>query len=256
MSGMSANPSRPPLSRARQRADRVLVEHGLFESRAKAQEAIAAGLVRVEGEVLHKASQMIDADHYIEASAPYPWVSRGGVKLAAGIEAFGVDPRNRLCLDIGASTGGFTHVLLSHGAKKVIAIEVGHGQLHETIAKNPRVDSREGVDARDLRPQDFPILPSLITCDASFISLHLLLPAILALGDDDAFFIGLIKPQFEAGRGHKSIIRDGAIHARVCAEVEEHVAKLGWQKEGIIPSPITGTDGNQEFLIGARRTKA
>jgi len=252
---MAAHGQNSSPSTLRQRADRLLVDRGLFESRAKAQEAITAGLVRVDGETLHKASQMIDPTGYIEARAPYPWVSRGGVKLAAGLDAFGYDPRNRLCLDIGASTGGFTHVLLTRGARRVVAVDVGHGQLHPSLAVNPRVDSREGVDARQLRLDDLPERPSLITCDASFISLLLLLPNILTLASDDAFFIGLIKPQFEAGPGHKGIVKDAAVHGEVCERIVQNVKDLGWQVDSTIDSPITGTDGNKEFLIGARRTQ-
>ncbi len=155
---------------SRQRADLLLVARGFFESRAKAQEAIAAGLVRADGRVLCKASETLDEAAAIEAEAPYPWVSRGGLKLAAALEAFGFDPRDLVCLDIGASTGGFTHVLLDRGAKLVHAIDVGHGQLHPKIAQDLRVDAHEGMDARKLTPALFQEPPRLITCD---VRLHL-----------------------------------------------------------------------------------
>ena len=236
------------------RADIVLVERGFFESRAKAREAIEAGLVLCDGKPVRKASEPIGADANISAQAPYPWVSRGGLKLAAALDHFLIDPNDRVCLDIGASTGGFTDVLLSRGARKVWAIDVGHSQLHPRIAADPRVVSREGVDARSLEPFDPP--PSLIVCDVSFISLKLVWPHVLPLAAPDALLISLIKPQFEAGRdaSRKGIVRDAAIHARVCAEIGALAKSLGWTSLGVIPSPIEGGDGNREFLIGARRS--
>ena len=187
---------------ARQRADLALVERKLFESRAKAQEAIAAGGVRADGRLVRKASELIDAGASIEAAPPYPWVSRGGVKLAAALDAFGFDPAGLICLDIGASTGGFTHVLLARRAAAVIAVDVGRGQLHPDISGDPRITSREATDARDLEPGDLPQPPQLVTCDVSFISLALVLPAVLPLAAPDAKLIALIKPQFEAGPDH------------------------------------------------------
>jgi len=237
-----------------QRADLMLAERGLFESRAKAQEAIAAGLVKADGRVLRKASAMISGTADIKAEAPYPWVSRGGCKLAAALDAFGVDPQRSVCLDIGASTGGFTHVLLDRGALRVHAIDVGHGQLHPKLAADPRVDSHEGLDARKLSPALFEQRPQLITCDVSFISLKLIVPAILPLANAKAALILLIKPQFEAGPSHvvKGIVKSEEARQRVCAEITACVEDCGWTAIGIIPSPVTGSDGNQEYLLGAR----
>jgi 23S rRNA (cytidine1920-2'-O)/16S rRNA (cytidine1409-2'-O)-methyltransferase len=239
----------------RQRADIALVERCFFESRAKAQEAIAAGGVRADGRRVRKASELIDAGANIEALAPYPWVSRGGVKLSAALDAFGFNPAGRVCLDIGASTGGFTHVLLTRGAAAVIAVDVGRGQLHPDVAGDPRVTSREATDARSLDARDLPEPPQLITFDVSFISLVLVLPPVFPLASPDAKLIALIKPQFEAGPAHvvKGIVRDPAIHEKVCARVSALIRSLGWRVEGLIPSPIEGGDGNREFLIGASR---
>jgi len=240
---------------ASKRADLALVERKLFESRAKAQEAIAAGLVRADGKVLRKASEPIASAARIEASSPYPWVSRGGVKLAAALEAFGFDPAGRACLDIGASTGGFTHVLLSRGASSVFAVDVGRGQLHPDLACDPRVTSREATDARSLSPAFLSTAPEFITCDVSFISLKLVLPAVAPLAARGAKLVALIKPQFEAGPGHvvKGIVKDASIRRKACAEIKSLVETLGWRVEGLLPSPIEGGDGNIETLIGATR---
>jgi 23S rRNA (cytidine1920-2'-O)/16S rRNA (cytidine1409-2'-O)-methyltransferase len=239
----------------RQRADSALVERKLFESRAKAQEAIAAGLVTANGKTLCKAAELIGADAHVEAAAPHPWVSRGGVKLAAALDMFRFDPAGRLCLDIGASTGGFTHVLLFRGAARVVAIDVGRRQLHPEIARDSRVDSREMTDARSLTAGSLPGPPQFITCDVSFISLALILPSITGLASDDAKLIALIKPQFEAGPAHvvKGVVKDPAVHVAVCARIKSLVQSLGWRVEGLIASPIEGGDGNREFLIGASR---
>ena len=239
----------------RQRADLVLVGRGLFESRARAQEAIAAGLVRADGRVVRKASEMLAADATIEAEAPWPWVSRGGVKCAAALDAFGFDPAGRTCLDIGASTGGFTHVLLTRGAARVYAVDVGHDQLHRSLRGDPRVVSMEGVDARALTAADFSQPPSLIVCDASFISLTLVLPPALALAAPGAELAALIKPQFEVGRAHvaKGVVRDAAARDKACATISAMLTRLGWSIVGLVASPIEGGDGNVEFLIGARR---
>ena len=187
--------------------------------------------------------------------APHPWVSRGGVKLAAALDAFGFDPAGRACLDIGASTGGFAHVLLARGAASVVAVDVGRGQLHSDIAGDPRVTSREATDARSLTANDLPEPPQLLTFDVSFISLAFVLPAVLPLAAPDAGLIALIKPQFEAGRAYvvKGIVRDPAIHDEVCRRISALVQSLGWRVDGLIPSPIEGGDGNREFLIGASR---
>lgn len=232
----------------------MLVERGFFASRAQARAAIEAGGVTVDGAVLHKASQTIAADAGIVAEAAHPWVSRGGVKLAAALDAFGLDPSGARGLDIGASTGGFTQVLLSRGARHVHAVDVGHGQLHPLIAGDPRVTALEGTDARRLADIDAGPF-DLLTIDVSFISLRLVLPPITPLLAADAALVALVKPQFEAGREyvHKGIVRDDATHARVCAEIRSVVEDLGFTITGLIPSPITGGDGNREFLLGARR---
>ncbi len=237
------------------RIDVALVERGVFPSRAKAREAIEAGLVRVAGRIAARPSELIASDAAIEATAPYEWVSRGGVKLAAALDAFGVDPAGCDCLDICASTGGFADVLLSRGAKSVTCVDVGHSQLHPKISAESRVRSLEKTDARKLAAADLGAAPSLIVIDVSFISLALVLPPVLALAAQDAKFVALIKPQFEAGPEHvkKGFVRDAAIHAGVCRRIESLVRKLGWRIIGVIASPIEGGDGNSEFLIGAQR---
>ncbi len=237
------------------RADAALAARGLFESRAKAREAIEAGLVRVDGRLVKKPSEPIAADAEITAAAPYPWVSRGGVKLAHALDLFRVDPNGRFCLDVGASTGGFTDVLLTRGARHVVAVDVGHGQLHEKLARDARVTSREGLDARALTAADLAEAPSLVVCDASFISLTLILPHVLALAASAAELVTLVKPQFEAGRAavKKGVVKDEKIHAEVCQKISGAIEKLGWRVEGLAPSPIEGGDGNREFLLYARR---
>lgn len=236
----------------KRRADVVLVERGFFASRAQAQAAIEAGGVTVDGAPLRKASQTITIDADIVAQAPHPWVSRGGVKLDAALDAFGIDPAGCRALDVGASTGGFTQVLLARGAAHVHAVDVGHGQLHPSLAGDPRVTMLEGTDARRLAehaPGPFDVL----TIDVSFISLRLVLPPLVPLLARGARLAALIKPQFEAGREHlhKGIVRDETVHARVCGEIRDHIAGLGFAVIGLIPSPIEGGDGNREFLIGA-----
>ena len=237
------------------RIDVALVERGLFPSRAKAREAIEAGLVAVDGRTVAKPSEPVAPDAQIEASAPYEWVSRGGVKLAAALDAFAIDPQGQDCLDIGASTGGFAHVLLSHGAASVTCVDVGTGQLHPAIATDARVKSMEQTDARKLVAADLPQAPSLIVIDVSFISLDRILPHVLPLATPNAKLVALVKPQFEAGPEHvkKGVIRDTNIHAIVCAKVEKLIADCGWRRIGQIASPIQGGDGNREFLIGAER---
>ena len=241
----------------RQRIDQLLVSTGRFDSRARARAAIEAGLVRVGGRVVKKPSEVIAEDAPIEAQAPHPWVSRAGLKLEAGLDAFSVDPAGAVCLDVGSSTGGFTQVLLARGAAKVYAVDVGRDQLHASLRAEPRVISMEGCDARTLTPAMCDPAPQIIVCDASFISLRLILPNVLALAGEGARLVALIKPQFEAGRenvGKGGIVRDPAIHARVCDEVAALVTGLGWRVEGVRPSPIEGGDGNIEFLIGATKS--
>ena len=239
----------------RLRIDRLLVERGLFESRAKAQAAIEAGLVSANGKLVLKASETIDPDAEIEASAAHPYVSRGGVKLAAALDHFGFDSKTRVCLDIGASTGGFTQVLLERGAQKVYAVDVGSGQLHESLRHRPEVISLEQTDIRNVAPARFDPPPDMLVCDVSFISLKLVLPSALALATPRAQLIALIKPQFEAGRAQlkKGIVRNEAIRAAVCDDIATLVTSLGWRVLSVIPSPISGGDGNEEFLLGAAR---
>jgi 23S rRNA (cytidine1920-2'-O)/16S rRNA (cytidine1409-2'-O)-methyltransferase len=241
--------------RFRLRADRLLVERGLFESRAKAQAAIEAGLVSANDAAVRKASEEIPVDARLEARAAHPYVSRGGVKLAAALDHFGFDPHGRVCLDVGASTGGFTQVLLERGAARVYAVDVGRGQLHETLRARPEVVGLEETDIRDLSPARLEQHPALITVDVSFISLKLVLPAALALAKRPARSVALIKPQFEAGRAalKKGIVRDEAVRKAVCEDIAAFVASLGWRVIGVIPSPIAGGDGNVEYLLGAAR---
>ncbi|WP_439500295.1 TlyA family RNA methyltransferase [Bosea sp. (in: a-proteobacteria)] len=238
------------------RADHLLVERGFFESRARAQAAVAAGLVTVDGVVVRKASEMIAPGAVIVAAAPHPYVSRGGLKLAAALDAFGFDPAGRTCLDVGASTGGFTDVLLKRGAAHVHAVDVGREQLHASLRTDPRVTSLEARDIRAMAASDFSQALSLAVIDVSFISLQLVLPAVAELLARDALIVALIKPQFEAGRAalKKGVVRDEAIHARVCEEIAARLLGLDFAISGPIPSPIEGGDGNREFLIGGRRS--
>ncbi|WP_046864637.1 TlyA family RNA methyltransferase [Microvirga massiliensis] len=239
----------------RERADRLLVERGIFESRARAQEAIAAGLVRADGSPVRKPSEMIARAAEIEAAAPHPYVSRGGLKLAAALDHFSLDPAGRTCLDLGASTGGFTEVLLNRGAHRVYAVDVGHDQLHARIAADPRVISLEGMDARNLTGRDVPEPIDLLVADVSFISLKLVLPPAIGFLAPRATMAVLVKPQFEAGPAHvrKGIVRDEAVHRTVCESMTHFVEGLGFTALGLAPSPIEGGDGNREFLLGARR---
>jgi 23S rRNA (cytidine1920-2'-O)/16S rRNA (cytidine1409-2'-O)-methyltransferase len=239
----------------RQRADRLLVERGIFESRAKAQAAIEAGLVTANGQIVRKVSEEIPADASLGASAAHPYVSRGGVKLAAALDCFAFNPRDHICLDVGASTGGFTHVLLDRGARRVYAIDVGRGQLHETLRARADVVSLEATDIRNLSSVQLDERPDFLTIDVSFISLKAVLPSATALLKTPAKLVALIKPQFEAGIGavKKGIVRDPALHAVVCEEIAKSAVSLGWRIVGITPSPIQGGDGNAEFLLGAER---
>ena len=238
---------------SRRRADRLLVERGLFESRAKAQAAIAAGRVTADDKPVRKASDEIATDAALHAEAAHPWVSRGGVKLVAALDYFGFDPEGHVCLDVGASTGGFTQVLLARGARRVYAVDVGRAQLHPGLRNEPRVTLFEETDIRALDPNRLPEPPDFLTIDVSFISLRLALPPSAVLLRPPARMVALIKPQFEAGRRHlkKGIVRDPQVHAAVCEDVAGFVAALGWTVAGVIPSPIAGGDGNREFLLGA-----
>ncbi|MDP3408910.1 TlyA family RNA methyltransferase [Bosea sp. (in: a-proteobacteria)] len=237
------------------RADQLLVERGLCESRARAQAAIAAGLVTADDLPVRKASQMLAPTAVLTAQSPHPYVSRGGLKLAEALDAFGFDPKGRICLDVGASTGGFTDLLLRRGAALVIAVDVGRDQLHASLRGDRRVVSLEARDIRTLKPAELPDAPTLAAIDVSFISLRLVLPAVAALLAPGAQIAALIKPQFEAGRAalKKGIVRDEAVHQAVCTEIAALLGTLGFAVEGPIPSPIEGGDGNREFLIGAKK---
>jgi 23S rRNA (cytidine1920-2'-O)/16S rRNA (cytidine1409-2'-O)-methyltransferase len=237
----------------RKRADLVLVERGFFASRARAQAAIAAGLVSADGETVRKPSNALAEDAQIEASEPHPWVSRGGIKLAAALDAFGLDPHGLACLDVGASTGGFTDVLLARGARSVVAIDVGRGQLDPRLAADPRVSAHEGLDARRLTAE-IAGEPEAIVIDVSFISQTLALPAVLALAARPAWLVSLVKPQFEVGRNRlvKGAVKDPADLKAACAAVRACVEGLGWTSVGLVPSPIAGGDGAREFLYAAR----
>lgn len=238
------------------RADLLLVERGLFESRARAQAAIAAGLVSADGVVLRKASETVPDTASIEAQAAHPYVSRGGVKLAAALDAFGFDPDGLTCLDVGASTGGFSDVLLRRGAAHVYAIDVGQAQLHESLHGNPRLTSLESQDIRTLDPRLFAEPPTLAVIDVSFISLKLVLPAVATLLAPQARLVALVKPQFETKRSalKKGVLRDEALQQQICAEISELAVNRGFAIGGMIPSPIEGGDGNREFLLGGARS--
>lgn len=240
----------------RLRADRLLVERGLFESRAGAKAAIAAGCVTANGRPVRKAADELPFDATIEALPAHPYVSRGGIKLAAALDRFSFDPSGRVCLDVGASTGGFTQVLLERGAREVYAVDVGTAQLHNRLRNRNDVIVMENTDIRSLQAAQLGEPPALIVVDVSFISLKLALPPALALAANAAELVALIKPQFEAGRQpvKKGVVRDPAIHAAVCDDVAAFVTASGWTVLGLIPSPIEGGDGNREFLLGAART--
>lgn len=240
---------------SRLRADLLLVERGLFETRSRAREAIEAGLVTVDGACVEKPAQLIADGAVLLAERPHPWVSRGGVKLAAALDAFAIDPAGLICLDIGASTGGFTDVLLARGAAHVSAVDVGHRQLHPRLAADPRVTAREGTDARHLTGLIAPGSVNLVTVDVSFISLRLVLPHLTPLLAAGGRLVALVKPQFEVGRqgvGRGGIVGDPALRQVAVEGVCERLASLGLKVLGGVDSPITGRDGNAEFLVGAR----
>jgi 23S rRNA (cytidine1920-2'-O)/16S rRNA (cytidine1409-2'-O)-methyltransferase len=237
---------------ARVRADLVLVARGLAETRARAQAAIAAGGVTADGAPVLRASQLIDEAAEIVAPPPHPWVSRAGVKLAFALERFAVSPAGLHCLDIGASTGGFTQVLLAHGAAHVLAVDVGRDQLHASLRGDSRVTLREVCDARRLTPTDIATAPSFIVCDASFIGLEKVLPVPLSLAAPAATLIALVKPQYESGPGR------APRHAAGAMLIAERVAHsldglAGFQVRALVDSPIAGGDGAPEFLLHMTR---
>lgn len=240
-----------------QRLDVELVQRGLAASRGQARETIAAGKVTVNGVLATKAGQLVAADAVIEAVQLHPWVSRGGVKLAHALDSFGVDPAGRHCLDIGSSTGGFTDVLLSRGARRVVAVDVGIGQLHPRLREDPRVVSLESTDARSLDLGMIVEAPTLLVCDASFIGLAKLLAVPLSLAAPEAQLVALFKPQFEVGReniGKGGIVSDLGATDDAARALEVWLAQAGWRVEKWIESPISGGDGNRERLFLAVRS--
>ena len=241
----------------RPRADLVLVERGLAESRARAQALILAGLVYEGTRRVEKPGDGVaEPDALSVRGRDHPWVSRGGLKLVRGLDHFGIDPAGLIGLDVGASTGGFTDVLLHRGAARVYAVDVGHGQLAWSLRQDPRVVVLERTNARHLDQALVPDAPGIVVCDASFIGLETVLPAALALAAPGAVLGALIKPQFEVGPdrvGKGGVVRDPALHREVCDRIAAWLAaRPGWQVLGITESPITGPEGNVEFLIGGR----
>jgi 23S rRNA (cytidine1920-2'-O)/16S rRNA (cytidine1409-2'-O)-methyltransferase len=254
---MSRPRAQLPVRAAKRRADQLLVEQGLVETRTKAQALILAGVVSCAGRRVDKPGEQLAADASLAVKGhDHPWVSRGGVKLAHALDHFGIVAEGKTALDIGASTGGFTDVLLSRGAGRVYAVDVGHGQLAWKLRQNPRVVVHERVNARHLTRAQIPEPVDMITCDASFIGLAILLPASLALAAEEAELVALVKPQFEAGREHVGkggVVRDPAVHHAVCLRVAAWVAaQPGWTVVGVVESPILGPQGNREFLLYAR----
>jgi 23S rRNA (cytidine1920-2'-O)/16S rRNA (cytidine1409-2'-O)-methyltransferase len=240
----------------RKRADVLLVERGLFESRAKARAAIEAGAVSADGRLVAKAAELLDEAAQILAQAAHPWVGRGALKLAHALAIWPVAVEGRVVLDVGASTGGFTEVALAHGAARVYAVDVGRGQLHARLGAEPRVVSLEGLDARALTAQHIPEPPGLIVSDVSFISLEKALPAALALAAPRADLVALVKPQFELGPervGKGGLVKDPAGPADAVAGVRRFLKGAGWRVEATADSPILGGDGNREVLVWAKK---
>jgi 23S rRNA (cytidine1920-2'-O)/16S rRNA (cytidine1409-2'-O)-methyltransferase len=239
----------------RVRADLLLVSRGLAESRAKARAAIEAGGVKAGGVVLKTASDLVEESAEIAYAPPHPWVSRGGVKLAAALDAFGADPAGRVCLDVGASTGGFTQVLLSRGAERDYAVDVGAGQLHASLRNDRRVVSLEKTDARTLTRTQIPESPSLIVCDVSFIGAAKALGVPLSLAADRADLIALIKPQFEAGpnAGKAGVLDEPTARAAAQTAIAALEGLESFRTVAVIDAPIRGGDGNLELLLHARR---
>lgn len=254
---MPDHPTRPAKP-AKRRVDQLLVERGLAESRARAQALVMAGLVFIGDNKVDKPGQQVADDIAITVRGrDHPWVSRGGIKLAHAIEHFGLDPAGATAMDIGSSTGGFTDVLLTHGAEHVFAVDSGTNQLAWRLREDPRVTVLEQTSARILTATLIDRPCNWVVCDASFIGLAKVLDVPLQLAATPCQLVALIKPQFEVGReevGKGGVVRDPALHARVCDEVRGWIEGLGWEVQGIVVSPITGPQGNVEFLIAARRT--
>ena len=239
----------------RQRADVLLVERGLFESRARARAAIEAGGVVANGRVVAKASEIINADAVLSAEPAHPFVSRGGVKLAGALEQYPIEIEDHICLDVGASTGGFTEVLLANGASLVFSIDVGRDQLHPSLRGHPKIVSMEETDIRSYEGKRLPARPDVVVIDVSFISLKSVLPVALSLAAAPMHLLALIKPQFEAPRRHstRGIIRNAMVHQEICDDITAFVTSQGCTDIQVFPSSISGGDGNIEFFIGARR---
>jgi 23S rRNA (cytidine1920-2'-O)/16S rRNA (cytidine1409-2'-O)-methyltransferase len=237
--------------KSKERLDKLLVERGLAETRAKAQALILAGQVFNEGQRLDKAGQLVALNAPLAVKQTMPFVGRGGLKLAAALDHFQIEAAGKICLDIGASTGGFTDCLLQRGASRVVAMDVGHGQLDWKLRQDPRVEVRENINARYLTPEDFGERFDLVVMDVSFISLTKILPVVPPLVQPSAVAITLIKPQFEVGRdevGKGGIVRDAAAQQRVVEEVVRFAESIGLHARGVMDSPILGADGNREFL--------
>jgi 23S rRNA (cytidine1920-2'-O)/16S rRNA (cytidine1409-2'-O)-methyltransferase len=244
---------------SRVRLDQLIADRGLAESRSRAQALLLGGKVAVgagDGARFdRKPGDLVDPDIALEVATPEPYVSRGGHKLAAALDAFGIDPTGRICLDVGASTGGFTDVLLQRGAARVFAVDVGRGQLAEALRRDSRVVNMERTNARGLTPASLPEPVSLASVDVAFISLRLVLgPIASTFGPDGGDLIPLVKPQFEAGRAEAKggVVRDPAVHERVLGEVSDAARSIGLETLGTIPSPILGPQGNREFLLHLR----
>ncbi|MBY0511257.1 MAG: TlyA family RNA methyltransferase [Rhodospirillaceae bacterium] len=245
----------------KRRLDELLVERGLAENTAKARAIVMAGKVFSGEQKLTSAGGKVAADlEVIVRGAEHPWVSRGGLKLAHGLAHFPFDPKGRVCIDVGCSTGGFTDVLLTHGAAKVYAVDVGYGQLAHKLRVDSRVVVMERTNARHLERAQISEDIGAVVCDASFIGLRSVLPASMALTAPGAWLIALIKPQFEVAKdqvGEKGVVRNPALHAEVCDMITAWInAQAGWRVEGVTRSPITGPEGNVEFLVGAQRGRA
>jgi 23S rRNA (cytidine1920-2'-O)/16S rRNA (cytidine1409-2'-O)-methyltransferase len=239
----------------RKRADLLLVERGLFESRARSQAAIEAGLVLADDKPVLKPSETIAVDAVLQAQPAHPFVSRGGVKLAGALEQYPIEIEGHVCLDVGASTGGFTEVLLANGASLVFAVDVGREQLHPSLRNHPKVVSMEQTDIRDFEGKRLPARPDVVVIDVSFISLKAVLPVALSLAAAPMHLLALIKPQFEAPRKHsrRGVIRNAMVHQEICDEIAAFAASLGCTGIEVFPSSIKGGDGNIEFFLGARR---
>jgi 23S rRNA (cytidine1920-2'-O)/16S rRNA (cytidine1409-2'-O)-methyltransferase len=239
----------------RKRVDVLLVERGLFESRARARAAIDAGLVIANNRQVQKPSEVLPADAVLQAEPVHPYVSRGGVKLAGALEQYPIEIEDHICLDVGASTGGFTEVLLASGASLVFAVDVGHDQLHPSLRGHPKIVSMEGTDIRTFEGKRLPARPDIVVIDVSFISLKAVLPVALSLAAAPMHLLALIKPQYEAERKHAKhgIIRNAMVHQQICDDITAFAASLGCTDIEVFPSSIKGGDGNIEFFLGARR---